>query len=205
MTNDDYKNYGVADIKRYRAIAAARQSLEQKDSEGAKKSLEKLAESIGVAEKDREAVVSSITSSGQSLEACLKNFEAKYGAAQANSTIGDLFNLYKDNFKSYLNEENYKEAETLFTGKDNANKKYGDLIEKYGKAQEILKSKTGNFSEEQKKKAEKEYKELSKYMTPLQVFENLEVKKIAEPIEKSSIKELLNSLYQKEEETKKAA
>ncbi|RLG15351.1 hypothetical protein DRN69_03105, partial [Candidatus Pacearchaeota archaeon] len=152
--------YFPEDIEIYRPIALAPELLEKKDMGGLVETILKFFENLGVKEERyREGLVESIYASPEGLEAFVKdNLENKYQKALYNQKIKDLRELYSDLFEKFYSEENIAKVDKVF----NSDETYESLVKRYTELGEIAQSKTDNFSDEQKKKAQKELKELNK-------------------------------------------
>jgi len=124
----------------------------------------------------------------------------KYQESRGKSTIGELFALSEDFLNENYTPENMVKAREIFNSK--ANSTYESLRGDYEKAKEILKSKTDNFTEEQKKEAEEKIVKLEKVLAPLDEFETYQLEKLREPIAKAARKARLNEQYEEKKEKK---
>ena len=188
--------YFPEDIEIYRPIALAPELLEKKDMGGLVETILKFFENLGVKEERyREGLVESIYASPEGLEAFVKdNLENKYQKALYNQKIKDLRELYSDLFEKFYSEENIAKVDKVF----NSDETYESLVKRYTELGEIAQSKTDNFSDEQKKKAQKELKELNKVVMRLQEFENIKLYELRGPINEESLKKKLNEMYKEE-------
>jgi len=207
MTNQESQEqnpYTTEDIKRYRPIALAQEQAKDEDNlknGKLEQTLLKFNEEAGIKyerQEDAETAARTLVSNPRALQEYIANFGEKFGKALEGSTIGQLYELYSEKFDSYLSPESLAKAQEIFEA--NADRKYGEFMEDYIATGEIVKSKTDNFTKEQKEKAKEKLKYLNKIMVPLNAFENLELKALEGPIDKKTLGKQLNSLYEERPE-----
>lgn len=201
MAEEKKYTYKPEDIERYRPIALAPEFVEKKDMGALEKTLLEFVSGLGVkVDHDVESEVTFITSKPDRLEDYIGLYTGKYQKALRSSTLKELRNLYSDLFEKFYDKENLPKVNKVF----NSDETYGDFIKKYVRVVEIVQSKTDNFTDEQKKKAESDLKELNKIIFPLTEFEKLKIDYLRKPINEESLKKTLNDAYKEglEKETK---
>lgn len=197
LQKEEY-DYTCDDIARYRSIALMPELLEQNDQGGLEETVTSFVEGLGAKLKqDNEGITSSILASQQSLQNFMSNFGDKYQKALGSSTLKDLRGLYSDSFEKFYDAGNLGKVNQLFA----SDRTYGDFIMEYQTVAEKAQSKTGNFSDEQKKQAKEQMNELNKIMLPLSEFEKIELSKLKDPIDGNSLKKKLNSMYEQAEKS----
>lgn len=185
------------DIKRYRAIALAQEYLKEKDQGGLEKAISTfLAKGLGV--KQGHDADDLATSLKRVTPDFIENFYSKYQKAFQGSTLKQLRELYDSQFKEYFTEEDLAKADEVF----DSDETYGDFIKNYQAIAEKATSQTSNFSDEEKKKAQKQLQILNKIALPMEEFEKLEINKMRAPIGKDILKEKIKDAYNPKEEKK---
>ena len=210
MTKEEPKRetYALEEISKYRAMGLAPELFKEYDKTNDKSKLEETLITFyekGLGVKNRrdieDATSPLFTPQGKaSLANFLDNFGGRYQEALFSQKIRDLRNLYDSAFKEYYKEENLPEVDKLF----DSDETYESVMEKFNQAEEIVKSKTKRYSKEEKEKAKKTMETLfMRIINPLQSFENIELDKLRNPIDKRALKKDLNAPYEKKEEEKK--
>lgn len=184
--NEEYQ-YTLKDITRYRPIGLANEFAESGDQGGLEKTLGSVLRNIEIKEEEIEDLSKTLNP-----ENFMKVYSGKYQKALFSQKLRDLRKLYSGLFEELYTKENLAKVDELF----DSNVTYEEFMEKYAKVGEIAKSKTDNFTKEQKEKAQKDLKELNKIAFPLQKFERLELDGLKGIINRESLGTELNSMYE---------
>lgn len=195
------EKYSVTDIAKYRPMALAPEFLKAKDMGTLEETIVNFFEKgLGVKNKgDIEAAVKPYMTNQNALQSFIGNFVGRYNESLYSQKIEDLRELYDSSFKKYFTEDNLAKVDEVFSSEDT----YESILNKYAKAAEIAKSETGNFTDEQKKKAEKTIQQLNKILMPLQAFEAGKIDDLRKPITEKVLRKSLNALYEEKKEDKK--
>lgn len=191
---EEYK-YDTKDIGIYRPIKLVPEFAEQGNIGALEKTIKDLGKNIGVRDKDLKDVAA-LFANPQNLENTIKIFSGKYNKAFNSQKLSDLRSFYGDYFKEFYTEENLPKVDEVF----NSEEVYGDIIEKYNDAVTSTKLQSEKYKG-QKEQAEKDVKELSKIVLPINSFEDFELDTLRKPANKESLKKILNSLYEEKKES----
>ena len=182
------------DLDRYSPILTIQQAAKEKNNTAVIESTEYFLRNLGISEEDAKLLMPTAL---EGLEKLVNGFIPKFGKVLGSAKLSDLRNYYSDSFEKFYTKENLSKVDEIFDSSDT----YESIAKKHAKAKEIVESNTGNFSDEQKEKAEKDLKKLERIVVPLDEFMKLKVEKAMEPYRTKSLKEEMNSAY----EEKKAA
>ena len=183
-------------INRYRPAAVALQYLKQDDGAGAAGALEKLVETVDFGE-DGRILADAVMEQTEGNKLFASAYGRQYQEALHGANVTDLFGFYDAEFREYLDEAHYTVAKEIFAGYD---KKYGNILNEVMKAEETIKSKRTDISEDDREKAKKVIKKYQPIVLPLESFEQLRREAISNPIDKSTLKETLAEMYKPAEE-----
>ncbi|MDO8467571.1 MAG: hypothetical protein Q7S56_01320 [Nanoarchaeota archaeon] len=198
MAEMERPDYG-AEMKKYAYGAIAGRHIEQKDPRGAQISLEKLASKDGLnLGKDLEAFVKGTYASKEGIQTASIISANNYGKAMANSTASKLWDFYKDIRGKYIGEEEKERVETEVERFKDVN--YGEIKKKMEAAEEILKSKTDNFTKEQKEKAKKELEKYQKIYILFATLNDAYLGKYESNVEEEHRRRLLQETFKEERE-----
>lgn len=191
----------LEDLKRYRPAVAAAEFYQEGNETAAKGALEKLVTTLDMG-KDGKVLLDVIKKSDEGNKRLANIYAQSYEEILMSATIKDMFEFYNDDFKEYLDEDSYKEAEKVF--EEYGKETYKNIFSKVIGAHEILKSKRPNITEKEKEAAKSTLEKYSKLTVPLQSFEKFEMEKLSGPAEKEALKKNLTEMFkpQKKEEKK---
>lgn len=198
------EDYSIEYIKNYRPIALVGGFQQAGDRSTIDKIIIDIFKTITPKTRnaDREGILRAIKSSEQGVANFVNHCAEQYQENLNNTKVSELRNLYDDWFKKFYTPENLVKVDEEFKLEDT----YIELKKKYDKENEIVKSETGNFSEEQKKAAKEKADKLERIILPIEQFEIKEIEKIKGPVSDDSLKQRLNAHYEekkKEEEKSK--
>jgi len=200
MTNEEKQN-SLKYLETCKYAMAADVALQRKDLGSAVKCLESLAKDIGIEDKIiRVAFANSNASTPKELEAGVQKNISTYAPLYQQTLMGakvsDLFTNYDSYFSKYVGDK--KEDVLKEFGKET----FGDITKKIMNAQEIFNSKTSNFDEKAKEKAQKTMEKYGLIYTVLNKREDDTMNNLLRPMEEESLKNQFEERYKPKEKDK---
>jgi hypothetical protein len=128
-------------------------------------------------------------------------YASKYQEILLNAKVKDLFEFHSDYFKKYVKGDSYGEAVKIFN--EYGDETYQTILGKVIEAQEKLKSKSPNLTEKDKEKAQEIIDKYGRITTPIQAFEQKEMRKLSDPIEDSAIEKDLTEMFKPKDKSEK--
>jgi biotin-(acetyl-CoA carboxylase) ligase len=189
MTNPLIKHGLEDDSERYKYAMVANLAMQAKDQTSALKSLERLAMGMGVNRTSDAKSFSESVLKAQDIETYL----GKYQDDLNKTKVSELFTKYSSSLSKIVggNEDNLL--------RDFGNETYGNIELTVKDASEIINSKGKNFSEEQKKEAEKVLDKYQLIYGLLQKFESEKIQKLFSSVREETLKEGINEYYKEKE------
>lgn len=187
------KSY-LSDLKTFAYGGVAGKFLMNEDLDGSQISLEKLASDMKI-DKDSKLAgfLQGTYASEKGIQTASTVYANIYQTSIGKSTIGNLWSFYGESAKKYLGDLKSKADEEIAKI---AGTEYEKIRDKYLAAQEIFKSKTNNFSKEQKENAEKDMKKYAKAVNTLEIMNKLFLRPYENNVEQEKDVRLLKSLYE---------
>lgn len=189
--------------ERYQHALAAAQFIEQENSNSARKCLEKLTKDMGIVPGSDAylGLVWNVSEDSKGWMNAINIYASKYHELFGAKTVSSLFDKYDDSLKKYLDKDEMIIAKEIFDSfKD---EKYGDIQKKVVKAEETIKSKTGNFSEDQKKAAQKVIEKYAPIVNTINGFQSLKIQSLMLPANEESMKDNLKEMFKKKDKKEK--
>ncbi|MEK6906787.1 MAG: hypothetical protein AABW81_04150 [Nanoarchaeota archaeon] len=174
------------DLNKYEFGNVAIRALSQDDISTSVGALKQLASDFGNG-ADYEAFVDYTLSSEDGIKKASSVYGKKFREVIEGIQIGDLYGKrYNSILTSYLSGDNLSKAEKVLTDfKENT---YGSIVKKYSQAEEILKSNTGNFTEDQKIEAKKTKDKYKSIVSLLNLLETAKYEELRPKAVKNSLK-----------------
>ncbi len=179
-------------LMKYRPAAVATKFYQEKNETAAKGALEKLVSTLDIGE-DGPAMLKAIREGREGDKTLASIYAPEYEKILMGAKVKDLFEFYSDHFKKYIEGDSYDEAVKVFN--EYGNETYKDMYAKVIEAQEKLSSKSPNVTDEDREKAKKTIEKYGRITMPIQNFENLELKKLADPLEDTALKKDLTAMF----------
>lgn len=177
--------------------AVAGNLVAQKNLPGANASLEKLALDMGIVDDSNlEGFVKGTFASDKGIQTASSIYADKYETARGRLTVSNLWGFYNNYATKYLGDLKPKADEEMAKFKD---VDYGAIRDKYLSAQEIAKSKTKNFTKEQKEKAMEDVKKYEKVIATLETLNKAYLRPYATSVDEILDIKSLRSLYSDED------
>jgi hypothetical protein len=165
----------LANLKDFAYGGVAGKALAEKNFPYANISLEKLASDMGLDDDDRlEGFVKGTFSSEKGIQTAASIYGDRYEISRARLTVSNLWKSYDEYSTKFLGDLKAKAEEEISKFKDI---EYGEVKDRYNSAVEIVKSKTKNFTEEQKEKAKKQVEEYQKVVGTLEILNKAYLRK----------------------------
>ncbi len=141
------------DVTRYELGNVASRLVMQKDIPNAKGALKKLAADLGRGD-EYSGFVDTVLGDERAIKNASLLYGSKFNTAIGGINIGELYNLrYNKILQAYFDDADRPTVEGLI--KEFSGETYGEIIGKITAANEILESRTKNFSDDQKREAKK--------------------------------------------------
>jgi hypothetical protein len=200
ISKEDYKKSQdkyFSNLRTFSYGGVAGNSVLQKDLNSASISLEKLVLDMGLDEDKLEGFLKGTFSSDKGIQIASAVYSDKYESARSNLTISNLWGFYDEYATKYLGDLKEKAEEEINKFKD---EEFGKIKNKYYAAQEIIKSKTSNFSEEQKKKAKEDFEKYDKIVNTLEILNTTYLRKYVNSVDEEADMRALRGIYSEKEE-----
>ncbi len=179
------------EMKKFQYGGLAGRFLSEKDLAGAKGSLEGLAKDLGFG-PELQGFIEGTFASEKGIEKAVGTYMAKYQEFKGKSTVKELGTYYDQLIDEYLESKSPEAKAELDQYQTEA---YGDILRKVTQAQEKIKSKTGNFSQQDKDDAQKVLDKYNKVVAILETMEEVTFDKLATGVTKNVRKKELQSLF----------
>jgi hypothetical protein len=179
----------------------AGKALAQEDFGRASTSLDKLVTEMFGKDSRLDGLLAGIYSSEEASKTASQVYSNKYQTALGKTKTSNLWSFYSEQADKYLGDLKSKASEEIEKFKD---MEFGKVRDKYFASVEIVKSKTNNFTKEQKESAEKDVKKYEKFILTMQTLESAYLDKYESGVTDESRKNLFKQLYgQEDKEGKK--
>jgi hypothetical protein len=140
----------INDLKTYSYGAVAGKALAQEDFGRASTSLDKLVTEMFGKDSRLDGLLAGIYSSEEASKTASQVYSNKYQTALGKTKTSNLWSFYSEQADKYLGDLKSKASEEIEKFKD---MEFGKVRDKYFASVEIVKSKTNNFTKEQKESA----------------------------------------------------
>jgi len=176
------------------ALVGAR-ALERKNTPLAETSLEKLAGEMGILDSSAKKAFARSYPTDKARSDAMNIYSSYYLQGLQKLTVSDIYSRSSDYYEKYFGDQ----TENIL--KEFGDETFEDISKKVEKANEIVKSETGNFT---KKKKEEAKKTLEKYGLIYNCIAGIELdRKISElsiPLEEESMRNSFSEKYKPEEQ-----
>lgn len=195
ISKEDYRKSQekyLSNLETFAYGGVAGKALIEKDLNSAHISLEKLATDMGLDDDRLEGFVKGTFSSDKGIETAAAIYANTYEIAREKLTISNLWKHYDEYATKYLGDLKAKADEEIDKF---GNNEFGEIKGKYLAAKEIVKSRTSNFTEEQKEKAEKEVEEYEKVVITLEKLDKAYLRKYTNSVDEEADMKDLREMY----------
>jgi hypothetical protein len=200
---ENQQNEYFSNLKTFAYGGIAGEALAKEDFGTAQASLEKLASDMGL-DKDKrlEGFLKGTFATQDSIKTAATIYSNKYEVSRSKLKVPTLWKSYDELATKYLGDLKIKADAEISKFNDS---EYGKIKEKYLAASEILKSKTSNFSKEQKEKAAKDAEKYQRVVTTLEILNGAYLRKYQNSVDEKLDIDSLKQMYaeKKDSEEKK--
>ena len=187
----------ISDLKNFAYGAIAGKALVEENFDSANTSLEKLSSHMKWdTNRDLEGLLKATFSNEESIKTAATIYSNRYMVSKQKTTVENLWKFYDEYATKMLGDLKSNAQTEIDKFKDS---EYGKLMEKYLSATEIVKSKTSNFTKEQKEKAQKDMEKYDKVVKTLEILDKSYLRKNDNDVDEANDIKILTQLYAKKE------
>jgi hypothetical protein len=187
------QNEYLSNLKTFAYGGVAGNALAKEDFNSAHISLEKLASDMGLDKDNRlEGFLKGTYATQDSIKVAASIYANRYETSRSQLTASNLLKSYDEYLEKYLGDLKGKAVEEINKFKDT---EYGKIRDKYLAADEIIKSKTSNFTKEQKERAKKELEKYGKVVTTLEILNKAYLRKYENSVDEATDINILKQIY----------
>lgn len=190
-------NKYLEDLARYQyADVAVRLYSNKADAQFAPGALEKLVDGFAGIDKDAlEGLKAGTFASKKGIETAIGIYAGKYQESLGKLDVSEFYDVRYNILKSLLGDKEANEAKSVF--EKYKGQTVGSILEEVAKLQEIIKSKTKNFSKEQKEEAKKKFEKLVPIYSIINSLEQRNYDELKNGATKGSYKESITEALKK--------